>query len=68
VSGIGEKMAENIVAYRSENGAFEDRNELKKVPRLGEKAFPTSRCFYQNQRGQKSFGQFCSTSRSLYDC
>ncbi len=39
VSGIGEKMAENIVAYRSENGAFNSRKELKKVPRLGEKAF-----------------------------
>ncbi|MDY0089406.1 MAG: Tex family protein [Flavobacteriaceae bacterium] len=39
VSGIGEKMAENIVSYRSENGAFTSRAALKKVPRLGEKAF-----------------------------
>ncbi|GEP50016.1 RNA-binding protein [Flavobacterium noncentrifugens] len=39
VSGIGEKLAENIVAYRSENGPFEDRKQLKKVPRLGEKAY-----------------------------
>ncbi|MGV4414548.1 Tex family protein [Chryseobacterium sp. T1] len=39
VSGIGEKMAENIVAYRSENGAFASRKDLKKVPRLGEKAY-----------------------------
>ncbi|MEY2630334.1 MAG: Protein YhgF, partial [Bacteroidota bacterium] len=39
VSGIGEKMAENIVAFRSENGPFEDRKQLKKVPRLGDKAF-----------------------------
>ena len=39
VSGIGEKMAENIVNYRTENGAFEDRKQLKKVPRLGEKAY-----------------------------
>lgn len=39
VSGIGEKMAENIVNYRSENGAFNSRKELKKVPRLGEKAY-----------------------------
>lgn len=39
VSGIGEKMAENIVTYRQENGAFSSRKELKKVPRLGEKAF-----------------------------
>lgn len=39
VSGIGEKMAENIVKYRLENGAFNSRQELKKVPRLGEKVF-----------------------------
>jgi uncharacterized protein len=42
VSGIGEKMAENIVTYRQENGPFEDRKQLKKVPRLGEKAFQQS--------------------------
>jgi uncharacterized protein len=39
VSGIGEKLAENIVQYRLENGPFEDRKQLKKVPRLGEKAY-----------------------------
>ncbi|MEC5164780.1 uncharacterized protein RCH18_000502 [Flavobacterium sp. PL11] len=39
VSGIGEKLAENIVNYRSENGPFTDRKQLKKVPRLGEKAY-----------------------------
>ncbi|MBO9690765.1 Tex family protein [Chryseobacterium sp.] len=45
VSGIGEKMAENIVSYRTENGAFEDRKQLKKVPRLGEKAFQQAAAF-----------------------
>lgn len=39
VSGIGEKLAENIVQYRSENGPFDDRKQLKNVPRLGEKAY-----------------------------
>lgn len=39
VSGIGPKLAENIVNYREENGAFSSRSEIKKVPRLGEKAF-----------------------------
>lgn len=39
VSGIGEKIAENIVNYRTENGKFNSRKEIKKVPRLGEKAF-----------------------------
>jgi uncharacterized protein len=45
VSGIGEKMAENIVAYRSENGPFEERKQLKKVPRLGEKAYQQAAAF-----------------------
>ncbi|WP_284460396.1 helix-hairpin-helix domain-containing protein, partial [Chryseobacterium sp.] len=45
VSGIGEKMAENIVSYRAENGAFENRKQLKKVPRLGEKAFQQAAAF-----------------------
>ena len=39
VSGIGPKLAENIVAYRAENGAFNSRTEIKKVSRLGDKAF-----------------------------
>ncbi|CAM4127919.1 Tex family protein [Zobellia nedashkovskayae] len=39
VSGIGPKLAENIVAYRNENGAFTSRTEIKKVARLGGKAF-----------------------------
>lgn len=45
VSGIGEKMAENIVAYRTENGAFSERKDLKKVPRLGEKAYQQAAAF-----------------------
>lgn len=39
VSGIGSQIADNIVEYRKENGAFRNREELKKVPRLGPKAF-----------------------------
>ena len=45
VSGIGEKMAENIVNYRTEKGAFEDRKQLKKVPRLGDKAYQQAAAF-----------------------
>jgi uncharacterized protein len=45
VSGIGEKLAENIVQYRSENGPFEDRKPLKKVPRLGDKAYQQGAAF-----------------------
>ncbi len=39
MSGIGPKLAENIVDYRSKNGGFNSRNDIKKVPRLGDKAF-----------------------------
>ena len=39
VSGLGEALAQNIVNYRAKNGPFRSRKELKKVPRLGEKAF-----------------------------
>ena len=39
VSGITQPVARNIVAYREENGVFTDRNQLKKVPKLGPKAF-----------------------------
>ena len=39
VSGIGPKLAENIVDYRSKHGGFNSRNDIKKVPRLGDKAF-----------------------------
>jgi uncharacterized protein len=45
VSGIGEKLAENLVAYRAENGAFTSRSALKKVPRLGDKAFQQAAAF-----------------------
>jgi uncharacterized protein len=52
VSGIGEKMAENIVNYRSENGPFEDRKQIKKVPRLGEKAFQQAAAFIRIKDGK----------------
>lgn len=39
ISGLGPALAENIVAYRAANGDFRTRSELKKVPRLGAKAF-----------------------------
>lgn len=45
VSGLGPSLAQNIVDYRSQNGAFKSRKELKKVPRLGDKAFEQSAGF-----------------------
>ena len=39
ISGLGPVLAQNIVRYRTENGAFKSRAELKKVARLGDKAY-----------------------------
>jgi protein Tex len=45
VSGIGPKLAENIFEYRNEHGAFSSRDVIKKVPRLGDKAFEQGAAF-----------------------
>ena len=45
VSGLNATVCKNIVAYREENGAFNSRAELKKVPKLGPKAFEQSAGF-----------------------
>lgn len=45
VSGLGPVLAQNIVDYRAEHGAFKSRKELKKVPRMGEKAYEQSAGF-----------------------
>lgn len=55
VSGIGEKLAENIVNYRTENGAFTNRKELKNVPRLGEKAYQQAVAFVRIVHGDLVF-------------
>ena len=39
VSGLGPQLAQNIVTYRNEKGAFTNRAALKEVPRLGDKSF-----------------------------
>lgn len=39
VAGLNEQTAQNIINYRNQNGAFTSRNELKKVPRIGDKTF-----------------------------
>jgi len=52
VSGIGQKLAENIVAYRKENGAFTKRSDIKKVPRLGGKAFEQGVGFLRIKDGE----------------
>jgi len=52
VSGIGTKLAENIVAHRNKNGAFADRASIKKVPRLGGKAFEQGAGFLRIKDGK----------------
>ncbi len=51
VSGIGPNLAKNIVTYRKENGAFVSRDAIKKVPRLGNKAFEQSAGFLRIKNG-----------------
>ena len=51
VSGITSAVADNIVAYREENGAFTDRRQLKKVPKLGPKAYLNSAGFLRITEG-----------------
>ena len=53
VSGIGPALAKNIVAYRAANGDFRTRKELKKVPRLGDKAFELSAGFLRIPGGDE---------------
>jgi len=52
ISGLGPVLAQNIVKYRTENGAFKARKELKKVPRMGEKAFEQSAGFLRIRNGE----------------
>ncbi|GAB2990703.1 Tex family protein [Cyclobacterium sediminis] len=52
VSGLGPSLAQNIVAYRNENGPFKSRAEIKKVPRLGEKAFEQAAGFLRIRNGK----------------
>ena len=52
VSGLGPRLAKNIVEYRNENGPFPNRNQLKKVPRLGPKAFEQCAGFLRIPNGE----------------
>lgn len=51
VSGIGPSLAQNIVEYRNEHGAFKSRKELLKVPRMGEKVYELSAGFLRVRNG-----------------
>lgn len=52
VSGLGPQLAQNIVEYRNQNGPFKTRNELRKVARLGDKAFEQAAGFLRIRGGK----------------
>lgn len=52
IAGLNKTTAQNIVNYREENGAFSQRNQLKKVPRLGPKAFEQAIGFLRIPNGE----------------
>ncbi len=52
VSGLGPTLAQNIVQYRSENGPFRSRQQLQKVPRMGDKAFEQCAGFLRIREGK----------------
>ena len=51
IAGLNASLAANIVSYRDQNGAFQSRSDLKKVPRLGEKTFEQAAGFLRIMRG-----------------
>ena len=54
VSGLGPALAQNIVDYRAEHGAFRSRSELLKVPRLGAKAYEQCAGFLRIRNGENA--------------
>ncbi len=52
VSGLGPTIAKNIVDYRNENGDFEERKELLKVPKMGKKTFEQAAGFLRIENGK----------------
>ncbi|WP_207426288.1 Tex family protein [Pedobacter sp. SYSU D00535] len=52
ISGLGPQLAQNIVEFRNKNGAFKRREDLKKVPRLGEKAYEQAAGFLRIRNAQ----------------
>ena len=57
ISGLNETLAANIVSYRDENGVFRSRSELKKVARLGPKAFEQAAGFLRIRDGKNPLDQ-----------
>lgn len=66
VAGIGPKLAENIVAFRDEHGAFTTRKQLAKVPKLGSKAFQQSAGFLRIRGGDEPLDNSAVHPESYY--
>lgn len=59
ISGLSKSIADNIVAYRDKNGAFKNRKQILKVPRLGDKAFEQSAGFLRITNGDNPLDTSC---------
>ena len=59
ISGLGPQLAQNIVNYRAENGAFTSRKELMKVPRMGAKAFEQCAGFLRIPQAKNPLDNTC---------
>ena len=59
ISGLNTTLANNIVAYRDDNGAFTSRTQLKKVARLGPKAYEQAAAFLRIQNGKQVLDNSC---------
>ena len=66
VSGLGPQLAQAIVDYRSQNGPFRSRDVLKKVPRLGPKAFEQSAGFLRIRNGENPLDASAVHPESYY--
>jgi len=66
VAGIGPKLASAIVAYRDDNGRFESRSQLNKVPKLGKKAFEQAAGFLRIANGKQPLDNSAVHPESYY--
>ncbi len=66
ISGLGPMLAQNIVSYRAENGAFRNRRQLMKVPRMGAKAFEQCAGFLRISGGDQPLDNSAVHPESYY--
>lgn len=59
ISGLNETLAKNIIDYRDENGAFKNREQLKSISRMGEKAFQQAAGFLRIMNGDNPLDASC---------